>query len=112
MRVEKVEAVYQGWKNHFSHLILDPVLSHQRSWPDFVWLLSLPHLAILFNHMHPLLQSIFLHFIHYLLFPRLFRSSSTTESHFHLLYQRNDSTLLALAILSKDFSMTNMSINS
>ena len=26
----------------------------RRSWPDFVWSLSLPRLAILFDHMHPL----------------------------------------------------------
>ena len=53
----------------------------RQSWPDFVWSLSLPRLAISFNHMHPLPQSIFLHLILYLLFPCLFQSSSTT-THF------------------------------
>ena len=26
----------------------------RRSWPDFVWSLSLPRIAISFDHMHPL----------------------------------------------------------
>ena len=36
------------------HLVLDSVSSPRRSWPAFVWSLSLPRLAILFHNTHPL----------------------------------------------------------
>ena len=34
--------------------VLIRVLPRQRNWPDFLWSLPLPHVAISFDHMHPL----------------------------------------------------------
>ena len=70
-------------------------------------------------------QSIFLHLILYLLFPRLFRSSSSSTTtyfqfqsldyHIFIFFPQNMTVsriLLASAILSEDFVMPNMSISS
>ena len=68
--------------NHHHDHILDPALPRQRSWLNFVWSLSLPCLAILFDHMHPLSPVHLLHLILYLLFPLLLWVSSSTTTHF------------------------------
>ena len=75
---------------HHHHHMLDPILPRRRSFRDFVWSLSLLRIAILFDQCILFHQSIFLHLILHVLFPRLFRSSSTTtyfkfqSLHYHI----------------------------
>ena len=75
----------------------------RRSWPDFVWSLSLLFLAISFDHMHPLspvhfssshslptfstFVSVFLFLYNYSL-----QISKPSLSHFHLLSSKHDRT--------------------
>ena len=94
-----------------------------RSWPDFVWSLFSPRLAILFDHMYPL-SPVHFSLVSSFFFPHLFRfSSSSTTWHFKLqslhylvfIFPQNISyyrMLPTLTILSKDSSIHNMSINS
>ena len=86
----------------------------RRSWPDFVWSLSLPRLAILFDHMSPVHFSSSHSLLAFSTFVSVFYYSSLqiskpSLSHFYLLSTKHDRTT---AILSKDSFMPNMSINS
>ena len=96
---------------------------HRRSWPDFVWSLSLPRLAILLDHMHPLSP---VHFSssHSLLAFSTFASvllflnysslqiSKPSLSHFHVLSSKHDRTIeynvsinSSLFLLSNSFAL-------
>ena len=88
-----------------SYHMLDPVLPRRRSWPDFMWSLSLPRLAISFNHMHPLFPvhfssshsllafstfvSVFL-FLYY----HSLQISKASLSHFDLFSSKHDRTTI------------------
>ena len=75
----------------------------RRSWPDFVWSLSLLFLAISFDHMHPLSP---LHFssshslpafstfvsVFLFLYYHSLQISKPSLSHFHLLSSKHDRT--------------------
>ena len=75
--------------------------TRRRSWPDFVWSLSLPRLAILFDHMHPLSPVhfssshsplAFSTFVSVFLYHRLLQILKPMLSHSHLLSSKHDRT--------------------
>ena len=94
----------------------------RRSWPDFVWSLTLPRLAISFDHMYSFSPVDFFRFILDLFSPRLFRSflpllPSTSNSKVFTITFQSSFLLTVLPhttyfSLSKDSSIPNKSISS
>ena len=91
----------QDYNNyHHHHLILNQALS-LLTWPNFVWLLSLPRIAISFDHMHPLSPAHFSSFhsllivskfVSIFLYYRALHISKPSLSHFHLFFSKHDCT--------------------
>ena len=91
------------------HLIVDPMLSRRRSWPNFVWSIVFITLAISFASFSTCFSTYVLVFLYY----RALEISKPSLSHFLPSFFKTwpyHCMLVALTILSKNSSLPNMSI--